>query len=108
MWFVFFFLWQRLITHPICSQYAWRAVRLVTELRAGPARETCHILFRRKHGEAGDLFAGGKAGANPPPTPTPAASPASPFPTSKGPITYHPANAFSPSTYFSVVCILIL
>lgn len=33
--------------------------------------------------------------------------PASPFPASKGPITYHPANAFSSSTYFSVVCILI-
>lgn len=62
-----YFLWRRLITHPICSQYAWRAVRLVTEPRAGPARETCHILFRRKHCEAGDLSAGGKAGANRPP-----------------------------------------
>lgn len=59
--------------------------------RAGPATGTRHILFRRRHREAADLWQRR--------TPPPRCS-AFPRPASKGPITYHPANAFPPSPSF--------
>lgn len=47
-WGKAFFLWRLMITYTICSQYAQRESNgtCYGATHTGPARETCHILFR--------------------------------------------------------------
>lgn len=80
-------LWRRLMAHPICSQRAWPALpRRVPAPPQGPG------IFYSGAGTARLLIYG--SGEHPP------RCSAFPRPASKGPITYHPANAFPPSPSF--------